>query len=271
MSARSLQQQVYIACPSDELLRVVGDEVVHDVRRVLAAQAQLAHVAHVEDARRRADRLVLVDDAACTAPASPSRRRGRCGRRARRARRRETCGAGARRTWGAHSTRARLFCQVPPSPLDGGHCTACGGGGLRITLPGPGRLTWRSGNQVHVPSGLCSTRPPGGAGGSAATAVDPEGDAEAELSAGAAEALAAAAVGEGEGPTSTVGAAGGCEGLLSQPDANVTTNDAASAFFRALMSRHHTTTRSAQLGERAQVTPTVANDHDLQQDRPRLA
>jgi len=91
------------------------------------------------------------------------------------------------------------------------------------------------------------------------------------LSLGAAEALAVAAAGDGDGPTSTVGAAGGCDGLLSQPDANVTTNDAASAFFLALMSRHHTTTRAAQLGERAQVTPTVANDPNLQQDRPRIA
>jgi hypothetical protein len=78
--------------------------------------------------------------------------------------------------------------------------------------------------------------------------VDPDGEAAAVLSAGAAEALAVAAAGEGEGPTSTVGAAGGCEGLLSQPDANVTTNDAARAFFCALTGGHHSTTRSAQLG-----------------------
>ena len=146
----------------------------------------------------------------------------------------------------------------------------CGGGGLRITFPGP-RMMGRSGNQVHVPSGLFSMRPPWGAGGSAATATDAEGDAEAVLSLGAAEAFAAAAAGEGEGPTSTVGAAGGCEGLLSQADAKVTTNDAARAFFLALMSRHHTTTRAAQLNERAQVTATVANNSNLQQDRARLA
>ena len=46
-----------------ELLHVVGDQVVHDVSGVLAAHAELAHVADVEDPRRVPHRLVLVDDA----------------------------------------------------------------------------------------------------------------------------------------------------------------------------------------------------------------
>jgi hypothetical protein len=46
---------------------------------------------------------------------------------------------------------------------------------------------------------------------------------------GAAEALALAAAGTGAGPTSTVGAAGGCDDVLSHAGAKVTTNEAARA------------------------------------------
>jgi hypothetical protein len=62
----------------------------------------------------------------------------------------------------------------------------------------------------------------------AAEESDVEG-ALAALSAGAAGALAAALAGAGAGPTSTVGAAGGCDVLLSHPPTKVTTNEAARA------------------------------------------
>ena len=101
MVPRSLQAQVYMRLPVDELLGVVRDQVVDDLRRVLAAQPELAHVGDVEEARRRADRLVLVDDARCTGRASPSRRTGRCAPPARRALRRGTCVEAAESAIGA--------------------------------------------------------------------------------------------------------------------------------------------------------------------------
>ncbi len=49
--------------PIRQLLRVVRDEVVHDLRGVLAAHLELAHVRDVEDPRRRTHGGVLRDDA----------------------------------------------------------------------------------------------------------------------------------------------------------------------------------------------------------------
>jgi hypothetical protein len=122
----------------------------------------------------------------------------------------------------------------------------------------PGGRGGRTGNHMHVPSADLVTLPKLGAGGGfcavAADAdadadpdadadadpdadadadADPEADADADADADPAPASVpalAAAVGTGAAPTSTVGVAAGCEGLLSQPAAKVTTNDAARAF-----------------------------------------
>jgi GNAT superfamily N-acetyltransferase len=88
---------------------------------------------------------------------------------------------------------------------------------------------------MHDPSACFSVRPTVGAGGRVCVAAD--ADAEAG-GVGCALAVAPAVAGPGGlGATSTVGAVGGCDVVLSQPAANVITNEAARALFPFRMAR----------------------------------